>query len=42
MKEQNPCRKVTLYQPEGTQKVDQPSIGWLDSTADVKTINIRN
>jgi hypothetical protein len=31
MQEQNPCRKLTVHKPEGTQQVGRPTISWLDS-----------
>jgi hypothetical protein len=31
IKEQNPCRKLTPYKPEGTRRVGRPAITWLDS-----------
>jgi hypothetical protein len=40
--EQNPCRKLTLHKPEGTQ-VDTPAIRWLASVEEhFKTMGIRN
>jgi hypothetical protein len=31
MHEQNPCRKLTLHNPEGNRRVGRPAVRWLDS-----------
>jgi hypothetical protein len=41
MQEQNPCRRSTLNKLEGTQ-VCRPTIRWLDSVEDFKTMGVRN
>jgi hypothetical protein len=43
IQEQNPCRKLNLYKPEGTRRVGRPAVRWLDSVEeDFKTVGPRN
>jgi hypothetical protein len=43
IQEQNPCRKLILYKPEGTRRVGRPAVRWLDSVEeDFKTVGPRN
>jgi hypothetical protein len=43
MQERNPCRKLTLNNPECTRRVGRPAIGWLDSIEeDLKKMCVRN
>jgi hypothetical protein len=41
MQEKNPCSKLTLHIPEGTQQVGRLATTWLDSTEeDLKTMGV--
>jgi len=31
MQEQDPCKKITFHNPQGTKRVGTPAIKWLDS-----------
>jgi hypothetical protein len=45
MQEQNPCRKLTLYQPKpkGTRRVGRHAIKWLHSVEeDLKKVGVIN
>jgi hypothetical protein len=43
MKEQNPCRKLTLHKPEGTRRAGRPAVGKADSVEeDLMTVGARN
>jgi len=43
MQEMDPCRKLTLRKPEGTRRVGNPKLGWLESVEDdVKNMETRN
>lgn len=41
MQEQNPCRTLTLHKPEGTRRVGRPTIWWLDSVDNLKTMGVK-
>jgi hypothetical protein len=43
MQELDPCRKLTLIKPEGTQHVGKPKWRWLESgEEDLKNMGVRN
>jgi hypothetical protein len=43
MQEQNPCRKLTLYKPEGTRRVGKPRVKWLESVeTDLRKMGVKN
>jgi hypothetical protein len=43
MQEVNPCRKLTVLQPEGTQHLGKPKLRWLESVEEnLKNAGIRN
>jgi hypothetical protein len=37
MQEQNPCRKLTVYEPDVTRRVGRRAVRWLESAEDLKT-----
>jgi hypothetical protein len=42
MQELDPCRKLTLYKPEGTRRVGKPRARWLESVeTDLKKMDIK-
>jgi hypothetical protein len=42
MQELDPCRKLTLHKPEGTQHVGKPRMKWLESDEeDVTNMGVR-
>jgi hypothetical protein len=43
MQELDPCRKLTLYKPEGTRRVRRPRARWLESVeTDLKKMGVKN
>jgi len=43
MQELDPCRKLTLLKPEGTQSVGKPKVRWLESVEeDLKKMGTGN
>jgi hypothetical protein len=43
MQEMGPCRKLTLHKAEGTRRVEEPRLRWLEPVEeDVKNMAIRN
>jgi hypothetical protein len=43
MQELDPCRKLTLYRPDGTRRVGKPRARWLESVeTDLSKIGAKN
>ena len=43
MQELDPCRKLTVLEPEGTRRVGKPQLMWLESVEeDLKNTGLRN
>jgi hypothetical protein len=43
MQELDPCRKLTLYKPEGTRRVGKPRARWLESVeTDLRKVGVKN
>jgi hypothetical protein len=43
MQELDPCKKLTLYKPEGTRRVGKPRARWLGSVeTDLKKVGVKN
>ena len=43
MQEVDPCRKLTVLEPEGTRRVEKPKMKWLESVEeDLKKMGVRN
>jgi hypothetical protein len=42
IQEQNPCTKLIIYKPEGTQGIGRPAVWWLDSVEDLEIMGVRN
>ena len=43
MQELDPCRKIILLKPEGTQHVGKPRLRWFESVEeDLKNMGVRN
>jgi hypothetical protein len=43
MQELDPCRKLTLHKPEGTRRVGNPRVRWLESVeTDLRQMGVKN
>jgi hypothetical protein len=43
MQELDPCRRLTLFKPEGTRRIGKPKLRWLDSVEEnLKNMDVKN
>jgi hypothetical protein len=43
MQDKLPCKKITLYKPEGRRRVGRPNLRWMDGVMrDAERLGIRN